>query len=90
MKNFNDYIYELVDVKEDGFFVKAERMTYQELLKHQTKIMLKDRYINPSSREELQNQPKFADYLGPMYNGISDGKTVIRYETRKAYDQCSK
>ncbi|MCY0092149.1 MULTISPECIES: hypothetical protein [Bacillus amyloliquefaciens group] len=90
MKNFNDYIYEFVDVKEDGFFVKAERMTYQELLKQQTKIMLKDRYINPSSREELQNQPKFADYLGPMYNGISDGKTVIRYETRKAYDQCSK
>lgn len=90
LKNFNDYIYEFVDVKEDGFFVKAERMTYQELLKQQTKIMLKDRYINPSSREELQNQPKFADYLGPMYNGISDGKTVIRYETRKAYDQCSK
>ncbi|KIU04432.1 hypothetical protein ACFUIR_15455 [Bacillus subtilis] len=90
LKSFNDFIYEFVDLKEDGFSLKAERMTYQELLKQKSKIMLKDRHINPSSREELQNQPKFEDYLGPMYNGISDGKTVIRYETRKAYDQCSK
>lgn len=41
-------------------------------------------------REELDEQPVLAGYLGPMYNGttIYNGRkcVVIRYETQEIYD----
>lgn len=38
-------------------------------------------------RKELQNQPKFKGFLGPMWNGYNqNGQSVIRYETSKAYN----
>ena len=33
-------------------------------------------------REELDNQPKFEGFYGPMWNG----EGCLRYETQKAYD----
>ncbi|KRT87076.1 MULTISPECIES: hypothetical protein [Bacillus] len=86
MKNFDNYIYEFVDVKEDGIFLKTEKLSYQELLKQQEEKKKIVRGQNSSGREELKGQPLFFDYAGPMYNGTHNGKTVIRYETRAAYD----
>lgn len=44
-------------------------------------------------REELDNQPTFTGYLGPMWNGcqIIDGHEVaiLRYETQEVYDALS-
>lgn len=40
---------------------------------------------NTSQREELQEQPRFEGYNGPMYNGKQNNKTVIRYETTSHY-----
>lgn len=37
-------------------------------------------------RKELQGQPRLNGLLGAMYDGVKDGKTVIRYETREMYD----
>lgn len=38
-------------------------------------------------RVELQNQPKFEGFMGPMYGGLrEDGTVIIRYETKEAYD----
>jgi hypothetical protein len=39
---------------------------------------------NPRQRIELQNQPKFEGYCGPMWNGDS-----IRYESIEAYRRLS-
>ena len=44
-------------------------------------------------RPELDNQPTFKGYLGPMWNGtmIIDGEecAILRYETREVYDRLS-
>lgn len=40
-------------------------------------------------RSELQGQPMFSGALGPMWGGEEVGETVIRYETREAYDRLS-
>lgn len=42
--------------------------------------------LSISCREELQGEPKLFGLLGPMYNGVQDGKTVIRYETQSYYN----
>ena len=42
-----------------------------------------------SVRKELQGQPVLEKLLGPMYDGKKDGKHVIRYESRKVYEQLS-
>jgi hypothetical protein len=39
---------------------------------------------NPRQREELQGQPKFKGYHGPMWD-----RTAIRYECAKAYERLS-
>lgn len=44
---------------------------------------------NPKQREELQDQPKFARLLGPMYDGERDGHYVVRYENQEANDALS-
>lgn len=44
-------------------------------------------------RAELDNQPKFHGYLGPMYGSTRqiDGEeyTVMRYETQEVYNELS-
>lgn len=40
-------------------------------------------------REELDDQPKVIDYLGPMYNGFTYGVIYLRYETQEVYDMLS-
>lgn len=44
-------------------------------------------------RAELDNQPRFEGYLGPMYNGCheKDGEKIVclRYETQEVYDLLS-
>ena len=41
---------------------------------------------NPWACDELQGQPIFAGWTGPMYNGIAeDGSAIIRYETPEVY-----
>ena len=40
-------------------------------------------------REELDNKPEFAGYLGPRWDGMSDGAGVLRYETQEVYDMLS-
>lgn len=42
------------------------------------------------TREELIGQPIFNNWLGPMYNGQKGNRTIIRYESSKAYDLLSK
>ena len=37
-------------------------------------------------RSELQGQPMLEGLLGAMYDGMKDGKHVIRYESQKVYD----
>lgn len=76
----NDCVYEFV------FVDKRERLTYEEALeKYQQDGMV----ANTSAREELQGQPKFSGFLGAMYNGVENGKTIIRYETQEAYNMYS-
>ena len=45
--------------------------------------------VDSSLRKELHNQPKLEGYLGPMYDGIENGKHIIRYETQDLYDKLS-
>lgn len=44
-------------------------------------IMKDERHFDPCCRDELQNQPCFEGFIGPMWNG--DG---LRYETPDAYN----
>lgn len=44
-------------------------------------IMKDERHYDASCRDELQNQPCFEGFIGPMWNG--DG---LRYETPEAYN----
>lgn len=43
-------------------------------------------------REELDDQPEFAGYLGPMWDGTRKNGTigVLRYETQEVYDMLSR
>lgn len=41
-------------------------------------------------REELDNKPTFDGYCGPMWNGVTDGVKVLRYETWEVYDILSR
>lgn len=43
-----------------------------------------------STRAELQMQPTFFGFLGPMWGGYaSDGNPIIRYESTQAYSALS-
>lgn len=54
-------------------------------------VALTDKYevigfnFSRSTRKELRNQYKLRGLNGPMYNGVKDGKVVIRYETPAHY-----
>lgn len=87
----NDYLYELVGGEYAGTYTKAEA----------DKLPIKEPDLTPDEseirnnggfthRKELDNQLQFKGYLGPMWNGIQDGKPVIRYETQQVYNQLSK
>ena len=87
----NDYLYELVGGEYAGTYTRAEA----------EKLPIKEPDLTPDEseirnnggfthRKELDNQFQFKGYLGPMWNGIQDGKPVIRYETQQVYNQLSK
>lgn len=74
------FIYQLVS-QEEG--VKC--LTISEL---EATGLIEDLYLpNPARpcKKELIGQPELTGYLGPMYNGVEKGKTVIRYETLAEY-----
>ncbi|WP_341323451.1 hypothetical protein NSQ62_08230 [Solibacillus sp. FSL H8-0523] len=48
-----------------------------------------DTVTRPSVRKELQGQPILEGLLGAMYDGMQNGKHVIRYESQKVYDMLS-
>lgn len=82
------YVYEVVKPAEDGFLCKSETFNDKsELLLQYTEIGV---HFNPSTRKELQGQPKLKGLYGPMFGGINEaGVTVIRYETAEAYKMLS-
>lgn len=48
-------------------------------------------HASKSTRAELQMEPTFYGFLGPMWGGYkSDGTPIIRYETSEAYGELSK
>ncbi|KFN13784.1 hypothetical protein [Bacillus pseudomycoides] len=43
-----------------------------------------------SIRTQLQMQPRFHAFLGPMWGGYNDnGQPIIRYESTQAYNELS-
>ena len=87
-----DFIYELVGGNYAGIYTReeAEKLPIKEpkLTNDYSKYHSDDPdAIQP--RKELQNQLQFNGYLGPMWNGIKDGKAVIRYETQDVYNMLS-
>lgn len=45
---------------------------------------------HPQRRAELQGQPRFHGFLGPMYDGENSlGQPIIRYEDQSSYDVLS-
>lgn len=77
----NKFIYELVGGDKAGKYTK-EQLDSLDIINGCTDE-------NPGRRDELKNQPTLKGYLGPMWNGIEDGKAVIRYETQEVYDMLS-
>lgn len=62
-------------------------LTLEELKKNEEIDGKEDR---TNLKKELQGQPKVRGFLGPMWDGILDGKNVIRYETQEVYDIMSR
>jgi len=80
-----EFIYRVVKETDQGF--KAELFdTKEELLSKYKSLGVNKR---TSTRKELQGQPLLERILGPMYDGVIDGKVVIRYEDQKVYDALS-
>lgn len=85
------YIYQFVGGPKAGLY-----QTLREALKYFTisgysKNLSKERAMGGIvHREELDDQPEFHDYLGPMWGGTTeDGKAILRYETQEVYDLLS-
>ncbi|MGM9944566.1 MAG: hypothetical protein ACI33M_06460 [Lysinibacillus sp.] len=76
----DQYIYQFVSASG------SEYLTFDEAVR---KYKQDGVVTSKSVREELQGQPTFSGWLGAMYNGTKDGKTVIRYETQEAYNMYS-
>jgi hypothetical protein len=72
----NNFIYQL------AFQDRTEEFTLPQL---EIRYTIIGRNSNPSQRTELQGQPLIKDFLGPMYNGVQNGVTVVRYETKDVY-----
>ena len=77
-----DFIYKVVT--ENGVEMFD---TVEELLDVYIQI---NTVTRPSVREELQGQPILEGLLGAMYDGMKDGKHVIRYESQQAYNTLSR
>ena len=78
--SFNDYdcIYELVHHNRPTKVYQSEK----ELLQHHE---MTGRCTSQAVRPELYGQPRLSGWVGGMYGGTRNGKTVIRYESREEY-----
>ena len=79
---YTDFIYELVGGEYSGTYTREEA----------EKLPILEPELTDNEgmkREELKNQLQFKGYLGPMWNGVRDGKGVIRYETQEVYNALS-
>lgn len=60
----------------------CETFSFEEL---KEKFTIRGWNENLSQRTELHDQPKLQGFVGPMYNGKQDDKTIIRYESIEEY-----
>lgn len=75
------YLYQFVS--ENG----VELLNMKEALK---KYKVIGKNVNKYNRKELQEQPIFQNFLGPMWGGENgNGQKIIRYETQQVYDHLS-
>ena len=75
-----NYVYKVVGNKVELFD------TVEELLGKYKQIGV---VTSTSVRKELQGQPRLEGLAGAMYDGLQDGRPVIRYETQEAYNMLS-
>lgn len=76
--------YQFVTLKQDGK-IRTSEFQHTEI-PFQTKGL----HESKSTRKELQMQPKFYGFCGPMWGGYkSDGTPIIRYESTQAYSALS-
>lgn len=73
------YVYQLVSREE------TKNLTIEEL---ESTSLIED-LLFTARHKDLIGQPKLKGYLGPMYNGVENGNTVIRYETQEIYNVLS-
>lgn len=59
--------------------------TYYDEVELTAKFEVTGFHTNDRTRKELQGEYKLRGLNGPMYNGLNDGKTVIRYEEPAHY-----
>ena len=79
-KETKEYVYQLASLNKGKEFFTIEELEATNLI---------DDLLFTARKEELIGQPILKGYLGPMYNGMKDGKTVIRYETQEVYNLLS-
>ena len=101
----DDYRHQLVLIDihhKDGFVAYIERkeriyrlVSHVDGTKDLTKKELFDQFDVDGYKAVtdyttvLQGEPYVSGFLGPMYDGVEDGKYVIRYETQQAYNLLS-
>lgn len=77
-------IYQFVTLRQDG------KLRTTEFQHTEIPFLTKGLHESKSTRKELQMQPKFCGFCGPMWGGYTrDGKPVIRYESTEAYNALS-
>jgi hypothetical protein len=77
-----EYVYQIVNGYEIKYYNSIE-----EIKQDFEVIGIETRY---NLRKELHHQPKIKSLTGPMYNGMKEGKHVIRYEGKEQVQQQSK
>jgi hypothetical protein len=71
--------------------VNIYEVVTNESITHYDEVEVTDVYevtgfhTRKGTRQELYGEYKLAGLNGPMYGGVKDGKTVIRYETPAHY-----
>ena len=81
--DYEDYVYQFHTEKKDdnGIDIKNEFLTLNEA---EAKYKKSGYLLNHTARNELQGQPKFQGFAGPMFNRFDEyGKITIRYERRE-------
>lgn len=77
-------VYRIITMNEARRMTIAEFQTADEL---KAAFESTGEFRSVSCRAELQGAPKLKNFCGPMYDGEdSQGRAVIRYETREVYD----